>query len=244
MAKQQPILTVGSLNMDQVVQVERLPVMGETLLGAGSLKMVPGGKGANQAIGARRLGTDVLFVTRLGADVFGDEARSILDAEDLPDRGITTTDHSPTGVALILVDDVGQNAISVAPGANIELSAPEVIARFGPDLSSARYLLMQLECTAELAVVRACRSCWRLTLLRPTPAMRPSSWAATIAASWSSKRSSTRPSPGRRRLTAASWPACRLRRFSSMPARNCSRLTAPLSVPATATLLTMGSQSG
>ena len=88
----------------------------------------PGGKGANQAIGARRLGSDVLFITRLGADAFGYEARSILLAEGLPEHGITTDAQSPTGIALIMVEDSGQKAIALAPGANLQLSAPDVVA--------------------------------------------------------------------------------------------------------------------
>ena len=124
----------------------------------------------------------MLFVTSLGADVFGDEARSVLLAEGLPDRGITTDSDSPTGLALILVDDSGQNAISVAPGANLKLSVSDVLASFGPDLSSCRYLLMQLECTAELAVGLAslARDSGTVSILNPAPA-RPLSPDALAA---------------------------------------------------------------
>ena len=145
------LVVVGSYNAALTVQSDRLPVPGETVVG-GRLEQGPGGKGANQAIGARRLGTDVLFVTRLGADAFGDQARAVLLAEGLPERGISTDDRAPTGVALILVDADGQNAISVAPGANLGLRAADVIADFGADLRSSAYLLMQLECPAELAI--------------------------------------------------------------------------------------------
>jgi ribokinase len=144
------LVVVGSYNAGLSVHSARLPAPGETVVG-GRFENGPGGKGANQAIGARRLGTDVLFVTRIGADAFGDEARAVLIAEGLSERGITTDDRNPTGVALILVDEVGQNAISVAPGANLELRAPGVLRDFGDDLRGCRYLLMQLECTAELA---------------------------------------------------------------------------------------------
>ena len=108
------LMVVGSYNASMTVYSAKLPVPGETVIGT-RFDRGPGGKGANQAIGARRLGTDVLFVTSLGADVFGDEGRSVLLAEGLPGRGITTDGHSATGLALILVDDFGQNAISVAP---------------------------------------------------------------------------------------------------------------------------------
>ena len=109
------LVVVGSYNVGMTVYSAKLPAAGETVVGS-RFERGPGGKGANQAIGARRLGTDVLFITRLGADAFGDEARSILLAEGLPEGGITTDDQNPTGIALVLVEDSGQNAISVARG--------------------------------------------------------------------------------------------------------------------------------
>ena len=165
------LVVVGSYNAALTVQSDRLPVPGETVVG-GRLEQGPGGKGANQAIGARRLGTDVLFVTRLGADTFGDQARAVLLAEGLPERGISTDDRTPTGVALILVDADGQNAISVAPGANLGLRAADVIGDFGADLRSSAYLLMQLECPAELAIGLAAlaRDAGPRTVLNPAPA--------------------------------------------------------------------------
>jgi ribokinase len=165
------LMVVGSYNAGLSVYSAQLPTPGETVVGD-RFEQGPGGKGANQAIGARRLGTDVLFVTRLGADAFGDEARSILLAEGLPERGITTDDQDPTGIALILVDDSGQNAISVAPGANLKLSGPDVLTRFGADLRSCKCLLMQLECTAELAAGLASRArAWgTFSILNPAPA--------------------------------------------------------------------------
>jgi ribokinase len=165
------LAVVGSYNVGLSVYSARLPAPGETVVG-GRFEQGPGGKGANQAIGARRLGTDVLFITRLGADLFGDEARSILVAEGLPERGLSTDAQSPTGIALILVDDSGQNAISVAPGANLDLSAADVLASFGPDLRACTYLLMQLECTAELAVTLArwARDSGIVSILNPAPA--------------------------------------------------------------------------
>jgi ribokinase len=165
------LVVVGSYNAGLTVYSARLPAPGETVVGD-RFERGPGGKGANQAIGARRLGTDVLFITRLGADLFGDEARSILLAEGLPERGITTDVQSPTGIALILVGDSGQNAISVAPGANLELSLPDVLRSFGADLRRCKYLLMQLECPAELAVGLSshARDLGATTILNPAPA--------------------------------------------------------------------------
>jgi ribokinase len=165
------LVVVGSYNASMSVYSARLPAPGETVIG-GRFETGPGGKGANQAIGARRLGTDVLFVTRLGDDAFGARARSVLLAEGLPERGITTDDQSPTGIALILVEDSGQNAISVAPGANLGLTGPGVLHGYGGDLRGCRYLLMQLECTAQLAVdlASAARASGTVSILNPAPA--------------------------------------------------------------------------
>jgi ribokinase len=165
------LVVVGSYNAGLTVYSTQLPAPGETVVGD-RFEQGPGGKGANQAIGARRLGADVLFITRLGADAFGDEARSILLAEGLPERGITADAQSPTGIALILVDESGQNAISVAPGANLKLSGPDVLGSFGADLRNCSYLLMQLECTAELAVDLASRArdSGTFSILNPAPA--------------------------------------------------------------------------
>jgi ribokinase len=90
----------------------------------------------------------------------------------LPGHGITTDDQNPTGIALILVDDVGQNAISVAPGANALLSGPDVLSRFGAGLRGGKYLLMQLECRAELAVDLSswARNVGCVSILNPAPA--------------------------------------------------------------------------
>src|SRR5581483_5933471 len=113
----------------------RLPRLGETVVGT-QFDSGPGGKGANQAIGARRLGADVLFVTMVGNDHFGAAATETLVREGLPRDGILLG-SAPTGVALILVDAAGDNMISVAPGANLELSAADVIARFETELTHA-----------------------------------------------------------------------------------------------------------
>lgn len=174
------LMVVGSCNVDLTVRGARLPAPGETVVG-GRFERGPGGKGANQAIGARRLGAEVLFVTRIGADAFGAEARAVLLAEGLPARGISTAEQSPTGVALILVDEAGQNVISVAPGANLTLSVTDVLRAYGDDLGNCEYLLMQLECPAELAegLALAARERGTVSILNPAPArpLRPGSLA-------------------------------------------------------------------
>jgi ribokinase len=112
------LVVVGSINLDLVAQVERLPRPGETVSGA-SLERIPGGKGANQAVAAARLGASVRFVGVVGRDSFAGEALAGLREAGV---GLDVEEvAAPTGVALILVDQAGENTIAVAPGANAEL---------------------------------------------------------------------------------------------------------------------------
>lgn len=119
------ILVVGSLNMDLVVQMPAIPRPGETLLG-GRFATFPGGKGANQAVAAVRLGSRVSMVGRVGGDAFGEQMLRILTEEGIDTRFIGIDPQSATGVALITVDAQGQNSISVASGANFTLTVEEV----------------------------------------------------------------------------------------------------------------------
>ena len=130
-----PSLTVvGSINLDLVARVERLPRPGETITAGGSAR-VPGGKGANQAVAASRLGADVRFVGCVGRDPFAEEALANLRALRLETYDV----DAPTGLALIVVDAAGENEIVIVPGANAEL--PQVTDRY--DVSGAA--LCQLE---------------------------------------------------------------------------------------------------
>ena len=121
------VVVVGGLNVDLIVQVPRLPQPGETIAG-GDLLRAAGGKGANQAVAAARLGAEVSMIGRVGRDAFGREL-----SRGLRDQGISTrwllASERPTGAALILVDERGENVIAVAPGANFELSPEDVPQR-------------------------------------------------------------------------------------------------------------------
>lgn len=163
-------MVAGSYNAGLTVYSERLPSAGETVLGR-RFEVGPGGKGANQAIGISRLGGDVAFATKVGGDVFGTEARSTLITEGFRPHGILSGD-GPTGVAVILVDAFGNNAISVAPGANEELTSGEVLQSLSAELARAAYLVCQLECPLELAVglARWARACGKKVVLNPAPA--------------------------------------------------------------------------
>ncbi|MFI0409173.1 ribokinase [Actinomadura sp. 3N508] len=150
------LLVVGSVNMDLAVGVPRLPGRGETVLG-GDAARSPGGKGANQAVAARRLGAAVRMAGRVGDDVFGAEARAAVAAEGIDVTGVRVAAGALTGLAMIMVRPDGENAIAVAPGANATLGADDAAAAAGGGAESA--LLLQLEipvaaCAAAAAEAR------------------------------------------------------------------------------------------
>ncbi len=119
------VVVVGSVNLDLVIRVDHLPAPGETVTG-GSFARSGGGKGANQALAARRAGADVWFIAEVGDDEIGSEALVDLDAAGVDLTGVSRSKTTPTGVALIIVDGGGENMIAVASGANAGLSATHV----------------------------------------------------------------------------------------------------------------------
>ena len=141
------IAVVGSSNMDLVVKSKRIPVTGETILG-GDFIMVPGGKGANQAVAAAKVGAQVFFIAKLGDDIFGLQSLNNFKKEGVNTKYVLQTQDAPSGVALIMVDDEGNNIIVVAPGANHKLS-PEDVQAAEPDIASAGALVAQLEVPIE-----------------------------------------------------------------------------------------------
>ncbi|HID95133.1 MAG TPA: ribokinase [Candidatus Latescibacteria bacterium] len=141
------ITVIGSINMDLVIRAPRLPRTGETLFGEG-FSMVPGGKGANQAVTAARIGAQVTFVGKVGRDIFGEELRTSLARERVDTRYLFTDDHAATGVALIVIDNSGDNSILVAPGANMRCN-PEDVDAAAEELAAADVLLLQLEIPLE-----------------------------------------------------------------------------------------------
>ena len=137
------IAIVGSSNTDMVIQSDHLPVPGETVIG-NSFTMNAGGKGANQAVAAARLGGDVMFAARVGKDPFGEKAIEGFRKENIDVRCITVDEELPSGVALILVDQKGENSISVSLGAN-EALRPEHIMPLISALEKGALILTQLE---------------------------------------------------------------------------------------------------
>ena len=140
------ILVVGSLNMDQVVRVPRVPMLGETLLGAGSLKLIPGGKGANQAVAMARLGAHVSMAGRVGTDPFGEQLVQALAADHVDTHLIVTDVEEASGVAFIFLTSDGDNSIIVASGANMRVGLDEVrFPKILAALHQAQALVLQLE---------------------------------------------------------------------------------------------------
>ena len=163
------IVVVGSLNMDFVARVERLPLPGETVLGGG-FRTIPGGKGANQACAAGRLGGRVRMVGRVGDDVFGEQLRDSLRTAGVDVQAVRSTDATPSGVALIFVAAHGENQIVVAAGANGALTAVDVETLLGE--SGGGYLLLQLETPIETVAAAAAigRGLGMTVILDPAPA--------------------------------------------------------------------------
>ena len=175
------VVVIGSLNMDLVTRAPRLPVGGETLIGH-SFATVSGGKGANQAVAAARLGAQVAMVGCVGDDDYGVQLRDALLAEQIDCQAVSTVDGS-SGVALIVVDDNSQNAIVIVAGANGAMT-PAVIDRFDAVLQAADVIICQLEipdATVGHALKRA-RALGKIVILNPAPASRPlpADWFAAI----------------------------------------------------------------
>ncbi len=147
------IVVVGSSNTDMVVKGQRLPAPGETVTG-GQFLMAAGGKGANQAVAAARLGAQVTFVAKVGSDMFGDQAVAGYRKEGIVTDFILRDPQNATGVALILVDQKGENLISVASGANHALS-PEDVQRAAEPIRAADLLVLQLEIPIETVACAA-----------------------------------------------------------------------------------------
>ena len=136
------VIVLGSTNLDQVGHVTRLPKPGEAVAG-GSFTTSPGGKGANQALAARRAGAEVRFHSAVGRDVFAEEALACLRADGVDLAGVTTA-PTHTGIAMILVDAEGENVIAVLPGANASVS-PDHVARALEGARKGDILLLQQE---------------------------------------------------------------------------------------------------
>ncbi len=164
------IVVIGSSNTDLVINTSRIPEPGETVLG-GRFLMAAGGKGANQAVAAQRLGGDVTFVACIGDDLFGKDALAGYNREGMNTAFVSVKKGVPSGVASIFVDAEAENVIVVAPGANSELGKAEIDAA-QKEIEAADFVLMQLETpmeTVEYAAEKAFKAGTKV-VLNPAPA--------------------------------------------------------------------------
>ena len=146
MRGQKPIVVVGSINTDLVAIANRIPAVGETVIGT-DFQIHPGGKGANQAVAVARLGYPVRLIGRLGSDTFGTQLRTHLESAGVDISGIATSEGS-SGVAVILVSQNGENSIVVTPGANSKLTPQDIEAHI-EIIREAGVVLTQLEIPLE-----------------------------------------------------------------------------------------------
>ena len=172
------VVVVGSLNMDLVTRARRLPKAGETLAGE-SFTTVPGGKGANQAVAAARLGARVAMIGCVGDDSYGEQLRAALVAEQIDCQAVTTTADVSTGIAAIVVDASSQNAIIIVAGGN-GLLTPKVVTRFDALLADADVVVCQLEVPMETV----CHTLTRGRELGKTVILNPAPAAAPLPAQW------------------------------------------------------------
>jgi ribokinase len=163
------ILVIGSSNTDMVIKAPHLPAPGETILG-GTFIMNPGGKGANQAVAAARLGGAVTFICKTGNDIFGKQSVELFREEGIDTTYIVEDEQHPSGVALITVDDNAENCIVVASGANAHLTVKD-IARTNECINNASVILMQLEIPVETVeyVASVAAALGKNVILNPAP---------------------------------------------------------------------------
>ncbi|QHF29325.1 ribokinase [Pseudomonas sp. R32] len=176
------VVVVGSLNMDLVTRAQRLPRGGETLVGE-TFVTVPGGKGANQAVAAARLGAQVAMVGCVGDDAYGQQLRQALADEQIDCQAVGVAAGVSSGVALIVVDAASQNAIVIIAGGNGQL-LPESVQRFDALLQHADVIICQLEvpmATVAYTLERG-RALGKTVILNPAPASGPLpvEWFASI----------------------------------------------------------------
>lgn len=164
------VVVVGSCNMDLIIHGHSLPKPGETVIG-GEFSMASGGKGANQAIGAARMGAEVSLVGCLGDDLFGNQLAGNYRDESISTERLNVVADAATGIALILVDQSGENIISVAAGANARLT-PEDVEQAITAMDEFSVLLLQLEVPLETveAAARAAKRRGATVVLDPAPA--------------------------------------------------------------------------
>ena len=164
------IIVIGSSNTDMVIKTTHLPAPGETILG-GDFFMNAGGKGANQAVAAARLGGNITFFAKVGNDIFGERAIALFRKEGIDTSNIISDERYPSGVALITVDSKGENCIVVAPGANNALTAADLQSKKDV-IERASFILVQLEIPLQTVeyIIKLASTVGAKLVLNPAPA--------------------------------------------------------------------------
>lgn len=165
------IIVIGSSNTDMVVKTDKLPLPGETKLG-GIFFMNAGGKGANQAVAVERIGGNVTFITKVGNDIFGQQAIADFKKENIDTGYVFIDEEAPSGTALIIVNEEGENCIAVAPGANANLLPCDI--QKVKNITKAEIILMQLEIPIETIsfVIKNANANKQKVILNPAPAQK------------------------------------------------------------------------
>ena len=165
------IIVIGSANTDMVVKTEKLPQLGETKLG-GTFFMNAGGKGANQAVAVARIGGNVTFVTKVGNDIFGKQTIEDLKTECINTSNVFIDEFTPSGVALIMVNEDGENCIVVSPGANAKLLPADIVNV--SNINKAEIILLQLEIPLEtiVSIIKDAKLNAQKVILNPAPAQK------------------------------------------------------------------------
>ncbi|WP_411679612.1 ribokinase [Clostridium thailandense] len=166
------ICILGSINMDLVLRVDRMVKSGETILSK-DYKKISGGKGANQAVAAKRLGCNVCFIGKVGDDENGYQLMKVLEKDQIDISNIKYSKSSPTGMAIITVDDSGSNSIIVIPGANMEISEKD-IEEAEEIIKNSKLLIAQFETPLESTInaFRVAKANGVTTILNPAPAKK------------------------------------------------------------------------
>lgn len=164
------ILIIGSLNMDMVIEMKRMPLKGETVLG-NSIAYIPGGKGANQAFAAGMLGGNAAMLGCVGCDDLGTQLKENMKKSGTDTAGIAEIEHCPTGMAVIYVDDGGDNSIVVIAGAN-GVCDVEYLKQNDEMIQNSSYIIFQMEipCEAVYYGIRRAKELGKTVVLNPAPA--------------------------------------------------------------------------
>jgi len=164
------VCILGSINMDMVVSVNKMPLIGETIF-SDNFKLAHGGKGANQAVASRRLGADVYMISKVGQDAYGLEIVNNLEKENINVNSIFKDDVKPTGTAIITVNNEGNNSIVVVPGANMTLNLKE-IDKCKEIIGNSDIIVAQFETPIEVTMeaFKFAKEKGVITILNPAPA--------------------------------------------------------------------------